>query len=365
MANWFYYNKNGEKIGPISVSALKELTRQGLITRETIIENQNGRSSAAGKVNGLTFPETIPVPVSHPTPPPYMSNPQPTVAPVASTSGNSGLWKTKRNCGIIGTLLIVLGIALSLIGGELNRRNRLLLLDVAIAEEEYNVITSGGRGIRQGVFESDSVEEQTKTMLSNWKIINEYQKKIDDAKKKFNAESYPPDLISFLKGGGIFSFLLGIILQIVGRVIHAERPKEDEAVRFFRFLSKNELCWAIMITILVVVRASQKFGIESGLKAAGVAFFAVLIIIPIFRLTCGSIHPRMGYFGKGIVVVVFYCVPIALIASLESVVNDWSVYGPGEALGTGIFGFFIIFLILFLFIGLPTVGICYLLRIGR
>ena len=62
MTNWHYYNQNGEKIGPISVSALKELTRQGLITRETIIENQDGRSSAAGKVNGLTFPETIPVP---------------------------------------------------------------------------------------------------------------------------------------------------------------------------------------------------------------------------------------------------------------------------------------------------------------
>jgi len=62
MTNWHYYNQNGEKIGPISVSALKELTRQGLITRETIIENQDGRSSAAEKVNGLTFPETIPVP---------------------------------------------------------------------------------------------------------------------------------------------------------------------------------------------------------------------------------------------------------------------------------------------------------------
>ena len=57
MSNWYYYNKNGEKIGPISVSALKELTQQGLITRETVIENQGGRSSTAGQINGLTFPD--------------------------------------------------------------------------------------------------------------------------------------------------------------------------------------------------------------------------------------------------------------------------------------------------------------------
>ena len=60
MANWYYYTKSGEKIGPISSSTLKALTRQGLVTRETIIENQNGRSSAAGQVNGLTFPESAP-----------------------------------------------------------------------------------------------------------------------------------------------------------------------------------------------------------------------------------------------------------------------------------------------------------------
>ena len=65
MSNSCYYNKNGEKIGPISVSALKELTRQGLITRDTIIENQQGRSSVAGKVNGLIFPDTSPPPVTN------------------------------------------------------------------------------------------------------------------------------------------------------------------------------------------------------------------------------------------------------------------------------------------------------------
>ena len=65
MSDWYYYNKNGEKIGPVSVSALKGLARQGLITRDTIIENQNGRSSPAGKVNGLTFPDILPTDQGH------------------------------------------------------------------------------------------------------------------------------------------------------------------------------------------------------------------------------------------------------------------------------------------------------------
>ena len=56
MANWYYRNKNNEKVGPISTNALKALAAQGLITPETVIENSNGRSAKAGRVNGLTFP---------------------------------------------------------------------------------------------------------------------------------------------------------------------------------------------------------------------------------------------------------------------------------------------------------------------
>jgi len=57
MANWYYYNENSEKVGPISASALKELARQGLITKETKVENSNGRTAVAGSVSGLTFAE--------------------------------------------------------------------------------------------------------------------------------------------------------------------------------------------------------------------------------------------------------------------------------------------------------------------
>jgi len=72
MANWYYYNKNDEKVGPISATALKELARQGLITKETKLENSNGRSAVAGQVNGLVFP-TQPVSVTLPPPVPQVS----------------------------------------------------------------------------------------------------------------------------------------------------------------------------------------------------------------------------------------------------------------------------------------------------
>ena len=72
MANWYYYNKNDEKVGPISATALKELARQGLITKETKLENGNGRSALAGQVNGLEFPMQ-PVSVTLPLPAPQVS----------------------------------------------------------------------------------------------------------------------------------------------------------------------------------------------------------------------------------------------------------------------------------------------------
>ena len=59
MANWHYCNKNGEKVGPITPTALKLLTQQGVISRETVLENHNGRTAVAGDANGLTFPAQL------------------------------------------------------------------------------------------------------------------------------------------------------------------------------------------------------------------------------------------------------------------------------------------------------------------
>ena len=59
MANWYYYNENGEKIGPIRGRDLKQLVQQGTITRETLVEDENGRTALANNVRGLTFSETV------------------------------------------------------------------------------------------------------------------------------------------------------------------------------------------------------------------------------------------------------------------------------------------------------------------
>ena len=79
MANWFYYTASGEKVGPITPAALKALAMQGVVTPETVIENGNGRSTVAAKVNGLTFPETAtaiaPNPFSLAPSPPVSDNP--------------------------------------------------------------------------------------------------------------------------------------------------------------------------------------------------------------------------------------------------------------------------------------------------
>ena len=58
MSEWYYYDNNGEKVGPVTATLLKELARQGVVMRETKIENVNGRSEIAGKVRGLPFLET-------------------------------------------------------------------------------------------------------------------------------------------------------------------------------------------------------------------------------------------------------------------------------------------------------------------
>lgn len=67
MTNWYYYDRSGNKIGPINSTALKALVQQGLIITDTIIENEQGKSAKAGNVKGLEFPKP-PDPVVVPPP---------------------------------------------------------------------------------------------------------------------------------------------------------------------------------------------------------------------------------------------------------------------------------------------------------
>jgi glucan-binding YG repeat protein len=61
MANWYYYAKSGQKQGTITTAELKMLAMQGVLSLDSIVENGNGRSSAAGEINGLIFPEQVSV----------------------------------------------------------------------------------------------------------------------------------------------------------------------------------------------------------------------------------------------------------------------------------------------------------------
>lgn len=60
MANWFYYNDNGEKIGPIRGRDLIQLAKHYVITPETVVENEDGQAVPAKQITGLMFPDTMP-----------------------------------------------------------------------------------------------------------------------------------------------------------------------------------------------------------------------------------------------------------------------------------------------------------------
>ena len=75
--SWYYYDNEGQKKGPFSGDQLKELVKQGLVTRETRIENDKGQSGPAKKVPGLPFPE-----MPKPVPPPQPVGQNPFTAPM-------------------------------------------------------------------------------------------------------------------------------------------------------------------------------------------------------------------------------------------------------------------------------------------
>ena len=64
MTLFYYFDKGGQKRGPFSGSQLKWFAKQGSITPETVIENEEGKTAPAREMNGLTFAETPPVEVN-------------------------------------------------------------------------------------------------------------------------------------------------------------------------------------------------------------------------------------------------------------------------------------------------------------
>ncbi|GHT20696.1 hypothetical protein FACS189419_00260 [Planctomycetales bacterium] len=126
MANWYYFNKSGDKVGPIRGRELKQLALDGTVTQDTLIENEEGKQGKAGNVKGLIFPalstpQSAIVPPVEPNPftgtMPAVDNPFIAAVPEVSQSYQSlNLTKPIIISGIIGGILFILIIV---IGGWL------------------------------------------------------------------------------------------------------------------------------------------------------------------------------------------------------------------------------------------------------
>jgi len=55
MSNFFYFDQNNQKLGPVTEEQLKELAAQGAITAQTPMETDTGHKGVAGQIPGL-FP---------------------------------------------------------------------------------------------------------------------------------------------------------------------------------------------------------------------------------------------------------------------------------------------------------------------
>jgi hypothetical protein len=88
MSTWYYYNEQGEKI-EVTGGQLKGLAKAGLITPETVVETEDGKTAPARKVKGLTFAtvappiETESYGLAQPKPP---SEPSPFTASMPATA---------------------------------------------------------------------------------------------------------------------------------------------------------------------------------------------------------------------------------------------------------------------------------------
>lgn len=73
MPNWFYYDVNGKKRGPINSAQLKSLADSQVINRNINIETEDGRKGKAGQIKGL-FPTGESYSVQSPSPNASVSN---------------------------------------------------------------------------------------------------------------------------------------------------------------------------------------------------------------------------------------------------------------------------------------------------
>ena len=90
--NWYYYDADGQKKGPVTAGQLKGLAEWGSITLETIIETEEGKTARAGKVKGLTFgvsAEGTATPEASPSAPPEASKSE--VAKIGWMSSSNAL----------------------------------------------------------------------------------------------------------------------------------------------------------------------------------------------------------------------------------------------------------------------------------
>lgn len=58
MPNYFHFDTNGQKLGPVNDQQLKALASRGIITAETVLETEAGHKGKARQIPGLSFPET-------------------------------------------------------------------------------------------------------------------------------------------------------------------------------------------------------------------------------------------------------------------------------------------------------------------
>ena len=112
--NYYYYNGQNRQ-GPVDAKSIKALVSSGIITPETIIENEAGKKCQASKVNGLVF--NVQVPETATPPSPFVSSvpsEQTTFIPPEVTPQ-----KTKRPTSKIAKILAIVIIALFVVGGTI------------------------------------------------------------------------------------------------------------------------------------------------------------------------------------------------------------------------------------------------------